>query len=404
MRFFSKLVILSMVFACSRMGPKSRDESMRVTDRDVNLENLVISEEFKDRLDGSILALRNRSSKVLQFGQCKVNSSEYADHLELSFAKSKSIEELKAAIKRDFTWYEVFGRDKWGEVLLTSYYSPVINGRKKIEGPFTYPLFSIPEDLVEVEMKSFVEKDLMNEAKVRTKISGRVKKGWNGIDRIVPYHSRLEIDKELSLVSKKAKVLAYVNPIEAFFFHIQGSGVIRLKSGELLSLGYAAQNGHRYHSIGKLLYDRIPKEEMTKAKIEEYLRTLTTEELFEFLGSNPSYVFFKVLKKGLGRTTYGPEVIERGTIAVDPSMISLGSLALLEYETPLFSNEKQTEPDQFSIEARPVWAHDTGGAIKSAGRADLYWGRGLQAGQAAGVINQRGKLWVLAPKACRNSN
>jgi membrane-bound lytic murein transglycosylase A len=42
-------------------------------------------------------------------------------------------------------------------------------------------------------------------------------------------------------------------------------------------------------------------------------------------------------------------------------------------------------------------AQDTGGAIKGAVRADVFWGSGAEAGALAGRMRQTGRLWVLLP-------
>jgi membrane-bound lytic murein transglycosylase A len=47
---------------------------------------------------------------------------------------------------------------------------------------------------------------------------------------------------------------------------------------------------------------------------------------------------------------------------------------------------------------RLVMAQDTGGAIRGGVRADVFWGFGDAAGELAGKMKQRGKMWVLLPK------
>ena len=56
-----------------------------------------------------------------------------------------------------------------------------------------------------------------------------------------------------------------------------------------------------------------------------------------------------------------------------------------------------TWPNSTDPLQRLMVAQDTGGAIKGAVRADLYWGSGDDAGVLAGKMRQRGKLWVLLP-------
>ena len=43
-------------------------------------------------------------------------------------------------------------------------------------------------------------------------------------------------------------------------------------------------------------------------------------------------------------------------------------------------------------------AQDTGGAIRGGVRADFFWGYGSEAGELAGRMKQRGRMWVLLPK------
>ncbi len=47
---------------------------------------------------------------------------------------------------------------------------------------------------------------------------------------------------------------------------------------------------------------------------------------------------------------------------------------------------------------RLVFAQDTGGAIKGAVRADVFFGQGEKAERLAGAMKQEGRLFVLLPK------
>ena len=47
---------------------------------------------------------------------------------------------------------------------------------------------------------------------------------------------------------------------------------------------------------------------------------------------------------------------------------------------------------------RLMLAQDTGGAIKGAVRADIFFGQGGQAGQLAGEMKNPGRLTVLLPR------
>ena len=51
--------------------------------------------------------------------------------------------------------------------------------------------------------------------------------------------------------------------------------------------------------------------------------------------------------------------------------------------------------------SRFVLNQDTGGAIRGAGRVDVFWGRGTDAELAASEMKQLGDLYFLVPKPAR---
>jgi membrane-bound lytic murein transglycosylase A len=114
------------------------------------------------------------------------------------------------------------------------------------------------------------------------------------------------------------------------------------------------------------------------------------DETAALLNENASYVFFETLP-GSPATAPGalgiPLIAER-SIAVDPRTIPLGAPVFLATTRP-----SSKEPLQ-----RLVVAHDTGGAIRGAVRADFFWGQGEAAGALAGRMKQKGKMWVLLPR------
>jgi len=55
-------------------------------------------------------------------------------------------------------------------------------------------------------------------------------------------------------------------------------------------------------------------------------------------------------------------------------------------------------PSQWIKVPRLVFDQDTGGAIKGGDRVDLYFGKGDEAFQKAGVMKRMGKLYYLVPK------
>lgn len=398
-----KILMLTMgalslgLMSCARKTVTERHEGMRVISVPPSLE-LEGGQDLKDHALATVdyLKRREKVQPVLRFGSCEVDSKKYQNFLkEIPVDKS----ELKRYLEEEAAWYEVYGKEEWSEILLTSYFSPLYEARKKPEPPYTQPIYQIPSDLIEVSLDSFSHDDLADLKTDRNVVSARLTSGPGAIQRVVPYFSRAQIDQEKKLAGKGLE-LGYLKPVDAFFLQIQGSGQLVFKNGERLSVGYGAQNGYRYKSIGKFLYQQgiMEKDAISMASIETYLASLNEKDLYDFLSHNPSYVFFKKLEGGHGITTSGIEVEPLRTLAVDPAFFELGSLAVLKYAHPQFIDEKTSEPHGFEEKMRVVMAHDTGGAIKGPGRADLYWGAGPLAQQAAGVVKHPAQLWFLAPK------
>ena len=103
---------------------------------------------------------------------------------------------------------------------------------------------------------------------------------------------------------------------------------------------------------------------------------------------NPSYVFFRTLAN-LPETqgpigAMGRSITTLRSVAVDPSRIPLGA--------PVWVEKSGAVPMR-----RLMIAQDTGGAIKGAQRADIFFGTGDAAGQAAGEIKDGGRLLLLLP-------
>ncbi len=255
------------------------------------------------------------------------------------------IREFVGVLKAGFDFYEVYGQREWGEVFITSYYTPVIGGSTIPTPRFSQPLYGVPHDLVWVDLASFARRfpemmpwqGLPNEQKTKPGIlRGRLcpcpEKGC--VPEVAPYYSRKEIDEERRLADQGLE-LAWLDPIDCFFLQIQGSGVVNLENGMRLRVGYAAQNGHPYVAIGKFMYDVIPPQKMSMQAIRRHLKTLSPDELQEMLNRNPSYVFFRTLP-GDPVTYFGTEVVDGRTIATDTRFFPKGALAYLEFEKPDF--------------------------------------------------------------------
>ncbi len=368
-------------------------------------------EGMAEALAANIQHLKSKPNHKLQYGESIISSLEYLESLEkLHNVLLNNPSNFNTYLLDNFSMYEVYGKDDWGEAFITSYYAPEIKGSLKKTKQFSQALYSIPDDMVIVRLDEFGKafgsrvgkRFCANKKNCSVKSKGlgilraRIISKKNQADEIVPYYSRKEID--MDKVKVPSKVLAWVEPIESFFLQIQGSGTVVLPGNKKLQVGYAGQNGHEYQAIGKYLFDVIPKEKMSLQTIEAHLKTLSDTELQKLLNKNPSYVFFKQ-NEAKPFTYFGIETIDGRTIATDKRYFPKGSLGFLQFEKPIFPSPEATEPESWQPASRFVFDHDTGGAIKGGGRLDLFWGSGAKAKQAAGVMKQMGKLYYFKPKS-----
>jgi len=278
-----------------------------------------------------------------------------------------------------FDVYQAHNQDGSTSGMITGYYQPLLNGSRRKSAQYPYPLYREPADLITVELADTYP-DLKYK-RVRGKLVGK---------KLVPYSTRAEIDTKPSPLA--GSELLWINDIiDVFFLQIQGSGVVQLESGEQLQVGYANQNGHSYKSIGRILVKRgdLPLHKASMQGIKNWARN-NVDKLQALLNSNPSYVFFRELPKGLPGPlgALGVPITAERSVAVDRKFIPLGA--------PIFLST--TQPNSSKPLKQLMVAQDTGGAIKGGVRADFFWGAGNQAGAKAGSMKQQGRIWVLLPK------
>lgn len=277
-----------------------------------------------------------------------------------------------------FVPYAVTDPDGSNAGLVTGYYEPVLDGSRKRTERYRYPVYGVPDDLVDVDLSSLYPK--LKGMRLRGRLEGR---------KLVPYYSRAEIDAHGD--DFKAPVIAWVaNPVELFFLQIQGSGQIRFGDDDRIRVGYADQNGHPYKSLGRYLVAQgeLSLEQASMQGIKAWAQA-HPEALTQALEQNPSYVFFRKLPAGGGPIgALGAPLSATYSIAVDRRFYPLGAPVYLASTLPL---------SDIPLEQLVV-ALDTGGAIRGAVRADFFWGSGEEAGEFAGRMRQQGRMWLLWPR------
>lgn len=288
---------------------------------------------------------------------------------------------VRSFFENYFTPYQVSNPDGADTGLITGYYEPLLRGSRKRGGPYQTPLYRAPDDLLTIDLASLYPE--LKNMRLRGRVVG---------SKVVPYFSRAELEQSGALNGKE---LVWVDdPVEAFFLQVQGSGRVQLAdTKETIRVAYADQNGHPYRSIGRYLVD---KGEMTldqaSAQAIRAWYVLHPARQQELLNANPSFVFFKEEKvvdpKKGPKGALGVPLTPERSIAVDPQFIPLGA--------PVFLST--TQPNSDIAFRHLMLAQDTGGAIRGAVRADLFWGFGFDAGEKSGRMKQRGAMWVLLPK------
>jgi membrane-bound lytic murein transglycosylase A len=284
---------------------------------------------------------------------------------------------LRQFFKTSFSAYAVVNPDGTAEGTITGYYEPILRGSRRPSAQYRFPVYGVPEDLLTVDL-SDIYPELKN-MRLRGRLEGR---------RIVPYYSRAEIQSGKGISGRE---LVWVeDAVDLFFLQIQGSGKVALDNGETIRLSYAEQNGHPYRSVGRLLVERgeLTLDQASMQGIRAWGNRYP-EKLPDLLNSNASYVFFREQPGDVPGPvgSLGVALTPGRSLAVDTRVVPLGA--------PVFLST--TQPNSAQPLNRLMVAQDTGGAIKGAVRADLYWGSGDEAAAQAGRMRQPGRMWVLLP-------
>jgi membrane-bound lytic murein transglycosylase A len=335
--------------------------------------------EYLERLPPETIFHYGANDFTLQ--QVRESQETFLDLL----SKGLEADKLKREIRKKFRAYQATGRAGGRKVLFTGYYEPIYEGSLVPNETFRYPLYRPPDDLTRIDLSLFSEK--FKGENIVARIEGK---------KVLPYYSRNQIEAERVLAGKNLEIAWLKDPLDVAFLHIQGSGRLRLLDGKEVLVNYQASNGRPYRSIGRYMIERefLGREEMSMQAIRKYL-TDHPEVLDEVLNYNPSYVFFRRVEKGpLGSLNV---LLTPGrSVALDPKVFPRGALGFISCQKPLLNDQGNiTGWTEFS---RFVVNQDSGGAIKGAGRVDIFWGSGPYAELTAGHLRHEGDLYLLIKK------
>jgi len=265
-----------------------------------------------------------------------------------------------------------------GQGLFTGYFEPELNGSRSPTETHDEPLYPRPSDLVLVDLGNWRD-SLRGE-----RIAGRVIDG-----RLKPYDSRAEIDAG-ALADKAEPIVWLDSAIDAFFLHIQGSGLVKLTDGSRIRVGYDGHNGHVYHAVGRTLIDwgEVKREDMSLQAIRDWLNA-NPERMRALMHENPSYIFFRELSGDGPVGAQGVALTPGRSLAIDRRYLPLGAPMMVDVD---YADETGGPLRRLMV------AQDTGGAIRGVVRADVFWGSGKPAEELAGPMAARGRYWILLPK------
>lgn len=284
---------------------------------------------------------------------------------------------LRSWFQDTFQPYRLEATDGKPDGLMTGYFEPLVDVRRKPAGAFQVPLYAPPANL-----------------------SARQ-----------PWFSRAELDTvPEAQAALRGREIAYVaDPLDSLMLQVQGSGRLRVLDEpdaggrpRVVRLAYAAHNGQPYQSVGRWLIDQggLTAEQASWPAIRAWAR-LNADRVPEMLRANPRVVFFR--EQALLDASAGPlgaqgvPLTPGRSIAVDRDSIPLGTPVWIVSTEPQPWTTPETAPLPRPLQ-RLVIAQDTGGAILGAVRADFFWGWGEGIEQQAGRTKQPLRMWALWPK------
>jgi len=258
-------------------------------------------------------------------------------------------------------------------VLFTGYCEPIVEASRTKTPRFKYPLYRLPDDL---------EKDKEGNTLGRKTATGV----------LLPYYTREQIDEEKKLEDRALEIAWLESPLDAYIIHVQGSATLKLSDGSVLKIGYAGKNGRPYRSLGKALVQdgRMDADQVSLQSIRSYFDQ-KPKELLPYLYKNESYIFFTE-NEGGPFGSIGVTVTPYHTIATDKSIFPRASPVFIDTSLPFRDSRGSLSYKSYKGYALD---QDTGGAIRSAGRVDVFMGTGKEAEILAGRTRYEGKLYYL---------
>jgi membrane-bound lytic murein transglycosylase A len=277
-------------------------------------------------------------------------------------------EALSAGVRREFDVYQSVGKDNQGTVDFTGYFEATYRASRTPTAEYRYPIYRMP-----VSFASWPQ----------------------------PHPTRLQLEGKDGLQASRGllrgqELVWLRDRLEAYLVQVQGSARLTLTDGKVMTIGVAGKTNYPYASLGKELVKagKVRLEDLSLPFLLQYFQAHPAE-LDLYIPRNNRFIFFSETYGAPATGSLGFPVTAERSIATDKSIMPPGALALIQTQLPFYGTNQ-------AITLKPV-SHfaldqDTGGAIKSPGRVDVFMGTGSSAKDRAGLINTPGQLYYLLLK------
>jgi membrane-bound lytic murein transglycosylase A len=316
-------------------------------------------------------------------GELKIARADWLAACRSVLAAPRDAVAFRAALEAAFMPHAV-ATDAGDRGLFTGYYEASLRGARTRGGPYQFPLYGVPRDLVSVALRDFVPPEALRRVDVPAVIVGRAVEG-----KLKPYYTRPEIDAA-DAIAGQSEVVAWVDDaVDAHILHIQGSGQVTLPDGQVMRVGFAGHNGHAFRGLGRILIDEgvVDRDNASMIAIRDWLKK-NPDRAGDLMNRNARYIFFRAIDGDGPIGAEGTALTPGRSLAVDRRHIPLG--------LPLWLDS--LGPDGELLQ-RLMVAQDVGAAIVGAVRGDYFWGAGEAAFAKAARMKSQGRYFVLVPKA-----
>ena len=341
---------------------------------------------FMDKT-GLIKAI-NRSIKFMQSPSSQkffpdgpiTHSQELASLLDFKYMlrNVQSPAKFQQLIDSRYDVYIAKGYDNRGSVWFTGYYTPILYGSLTETSRYRYPVYKRPKNLISNPITGQILGERMPDGSYQ------------------PYPTREQILQRHLLSGDE--LVWFSNPLDVYVAEIQGSAKVILTTGQTITIGYAGDNGRTYTGLGQLLVKqgKISARRLSLPAIQTYFQ-MHPRQVERDIMKNHFMAFLKLYNPAhwplgsLGvKVTAHRSLATDKTITAPPYQSIFPRAAMTFVETNAPNTAGVVSPyTGFMLD------QDTGGAIRAAGRADMYMGIGPVAQTQAGYELSKGKLYYL---------